>query len=228
MTNFKQPVVPSLYDLLTTHKNEVLKSLRVCLPVTIASVNPARNTANVSVDMMQRTAQGASIPYPELKDLPIFTLSGGGMGVRFPVAAGDRCLAIFCDRPLDRWVDQGAFDDPQPLPNLRMHDLADGFVLVGMYPPADLLELALAVNEGGIADATAKVAIKGGKVAVASAVTDLLTELTTLITTLTALNTAIAAESGVIPTAAAAATAANASLVLLQAKLNTLLYTPTP
>lgn len=225
MTVPKTVLRPKLYDTLMSLKREIFLDMNCVKPGNIDSYDPDTRTARVNIGLSQRLADASVVTYPVLFDLPVVTLQGGGVGVGFPITEGDECLVFFSDRCIDTWIQSGSAN-PQPPPSGRLHDISDGFALVGVNSLAKVLELALSSDEGGIADDKAKVSIKQGKIAVANDVTDLLLELTNLLNTLTLLNTAIAAESGVIPTAATAATAANVSIALIQIKLNQLLYTP--
>lgn len=65
---------------------------------------------------------------PQLVDCPIIFPNGGGFSLTFPVKAGDECLIIFASRCIDNWLVKGGV---QRQAELRMHDLSDGFVLVG-------------------------------------------------------------------------------------------------
>jgi hypothetical protein len=46
----------------------------------------------------------------------------------FPVAEGDECLVVFASRAIDGWWQSSGV---QPPIEARMHDLSDGFVLLG-------------------------------------------------------------------------------------------------
>ena len=65
---------------------------------------------------------------PLCVDCPVIFPSGGGVTLSFPIAQGDECVIFFSSRCIDAWWQQGGV---QPQAALRMHDLSDGFVLVG-------------------------------------------------------------------------------------------------
>lgn len=67
---------------------------------------------------------------PQLLDCPCQFPGGGGVTVTFPVAAGDECLVIIASRCIDAWHAQGGIQVPI---EFRMHDLSDGFVLLGFH-----------------------------------------------------------------------------------------------
>lgn len=185
----KGPQVPPLYDTLMGLKKEILKGMRCCIPGNIVGVDLVNGTVDVEVAFLQQDSNGVSFPYPKLTGCPAITLQGGGIAAQFPVEAGDECLVFFADRCIDSWFQTGS---PQPLPNLRMHDISDGFALVGVNSLANALDLALLPGEGGFADDKARVAIMNGKIAISNDTKQLATILGTLVTTLTALNTTLA------------------------------------
>jgi hypothetical protein len=91
-----------------------------------------------------RTEQGEfqSIQLPVLLDCPVLWLGGGGVTMTFPITAGDECLVIFSSRCIDAWWQQGFVPGQAGVPvngkqtmdppDLRMHNLSDGFALVGV------------------------------------------------------------------------------------------------
>jgi hypothetical protein len=66
---------------------------------------------------------------PLLVDVPIMYQGGGGYSITLPITAGDECLIIFADRCIDAWWQSGGVQAPM---ENRMHDLSDGFALVGV------------------------------------------------------------------------------------------------
>lgn len=246
MSNKVAPV--PLYDALQQLKSETLKDLRVCLPGSISAVDPATGTVSVLIGVMQKLPQinlpeGLDTLYPQLTMCPVFTIQGGGVGAVMPVAVGDECLVVFSDRCIDAWYTNG---QPMPLPSNRLHDISDGFVLVGLNSLRNPLLTPLLPFEGGICQTNdelgAKVVVNSetGLVSIKNAEQDLALILTNLATTLSAMiaptdsvtsvlisvlssviavNTAIALEAGTIPTAAAAAVAQNAILSALVSPL---------
>ena len=73
---------------------------------------------------------------PLLLDCPVVFPRGGGCSLTFPIKAGDECLVVFADRAIDFWWQSGGV---QPPAETRMHDLSDGFVLVGPYSQPQVL-----------------------------------------------------------------------------------------
>lgn len=229
-----------LYDLLMQLKAETSKELRVCLPGSISGIDLLTGTVSVKIGVMKKTAQldlptGLDTYYSNLTMCPIFTLQGGGVGAVMPITIGDECLVIFSDRCIDAWFENGR---PMPLPSLRMHDINDGFVLVGLNSLQNKLLMPLLADEGGICEtdnvlgaklvvnsSTSKVSIKNGTQSLAVTLTALITTLTSLMTALTTPSPLVNTGTGVItPAVATAFAAVQTQITAVQVQITGLLY----
>lgn len=216
-------VAPSpLYDIFQQLKTEIFKDLKVCLPANITAVNPD-GTVDVLPSVMQNIAQvglptGLDFTYPQLVSCPLVTTQGGGVGVVMPVEVGDECLVVFSDRALNNWFMTG---DPAPLPSFRMHDISDGFVLVGLNSIANLLVTSLLPSgEGGLCETAASAPTIGAKVTINPAthkisISNGIAGINSLFLILTTVFTALAADPGLDPASQAALVAANVALATL-------------
>lgn len=74
------------------------------------------------------TGATTSMALPLLVDCPVHFPSGGNCTLTFPVTQGDECLVVFASRCIDAWWQSGGVQEQA---ELRMHDLSDGFALVG-------------------------------------------------------------------------------------------------
>ena len=104
------------------------------LPGIVQSFDPVEKTCSVQPSIQCRvlnpkTGEKRWEQLPILGDCPVWFPSGGGCTMTFPIAKGDECLVIFSSRCIDGWWQDGGV---QPQTILRMHDLSDGFVLVGL------------------------------------------------------------------------------------------------
>lgn len=70
------------------------------------------------------------VALPLLLDCPVAFQRGGGGTLTFPITQNDECLVIFASRCIDAWWSAGGV---QVQSEFRMHDLSDGFVIVGPY-----------------------------------------------------------------------------------------------
>lgn len=235
-----QITVPPWYDVLQMLKRNIFAGLRVCLPGTVSAVNAADGTVDVLVGVMQNVAQqglvdGLDFLYPPLLACPLVTLQGGGVGAVMPVSVGDECLVVFSDRCIDNWLTTGA---ATPLPNFRMHDISDGFALVGLNSFSNVLLTPLSSDEGGICEtqnavgakvvvnsATSLISVKNGAQSLYTALSDLTSAVNDLITVLNTLTTTGGPTTQTISAATVAALIpVTAELAVVQLELDGLLY----
>lgn len=107
------------------------------LPGIIQSFNANALTCVVqpAIKAQIRMKDGTTqwIAMPLLLDCPIIPMRGGGCTLTFPVAEEDECLVVLASRCIDAWWALGGV---QVQAEFRMHDLSDGFVLVGPFSQA--------------------------------------------------------------------------------------------
>lgn len=119
------------------------------LPGVIQAVTNNGNTVEVQPAINGRVPQQNGtfkpIQMPKLVDVPICWQGGGGATWTFPIAVGDECLVVFSARCIDSWWQNGFVApagqlgaDGKPVnalnnpPEFRMHNLSDGFAIVGV------------------------------------------------------------------------------------------------
>lgn len=102
------------------------------LPGTIENFDAEAMTCTVqpAIKMLVRGLDGTitSVALPLLVDCPVQFPSGGNCTLTFPVTQGDECLVVFASRCIDSWWQSGGVQEQA---ELRMHDLSDGFALLG-------------------------------------------------------------------------------------------------
>lgn len=110
------------------------------MPGIVQSFNPTAMTCSVQLAIKGRVEAEsgvvASVDLPLLVDVPVLFQSGGGMTFTFPVKEGDECLVVFGSRCIDAWWQSGGVQEPLMA---RMHDLSDGFAIVGPRSQARVL-----------------------------------------------------------------------------------------
>lgn len=103
-----------------------------CLPGIVQLFDAAKMVCVVqpAIQGIKTDAQGVQTPVnmPLLLDCPVIFPSGGGCTLTFPIAVGDECVVHFSSRCIDAWWQLGGV---RPQAEFRMHDLSDGFVMVG-------------------------------------------------------------------------------------------------
>ncbi|MCS3839382.1 hypothetical protein HNR03_003993 [Pseudomonas sp. JAI111] len=106
--------------------------LQTAIPGIIQSFDPESMTCTVQPAIIgqirDETGAVTGIELPLLVDCPVQFPAGGGCILTFPVKEEDECLVVFSSRCIDAWWQSGGV---QVQPELRMHDLSDGFALLG-------------------------------------------------------------------------------------------------
>lgn len=122
-------------ELAETFKSEretTKSQIRVAMPGIIQSFDPEAVTAVIqpAIRYVETDNDGnrSTKDYPLLVDVPVIFPRGGGCTLTFPVSEGDECLVILADRCIDFWWQSGGVQEPV---DPRMHDLSDGFAIVG-------------------------------------------------------------------------------------------------
>ena len=106
--------------------------LWTALPAFVVSYNMDAGTIvaqpTVSLKYVNALNQTLTINLPPLPDVPVCFPHGGGFSLTFPIQLGDECLIIFASRCIDGWW---AYSGIQQQVEPRMHDLSDGFAIMG-------------------------------------------------------------------------------------------------
>lgn len=127
---------PDLDDLLAESRGTLLSNFNAVQIGKIETVNDDQ-TVSVTIQFLRRLPDGKTGKYPLLVDVPYFVLNGGGSYLDFPIAVGDYCLILFCDRNIDNWWDTANVAVPA---DIRKHSIADGIALVGINPRTKAFE----------------------------------------------------------------------------------------
>ncbi len=102
------------------------------LPGVIESYDDAAQTvviqAGIKVPIRASDGTVTTVALPQLVDCPVQFPSGGDCSLTFPVVQGDECLVVFASRCIDAWWQSGGVQEQA---DDRMHDLSDGFALLG-------------------------------------------------------------------------------------------------
>lgn len=121
--------------------------LHTAMPGIVESFDPARMTVSVQPAIRgavkRRDGSVYSTPLPMLVDVPVCFQGGGGYIATFPIKKGDDCLVIFSERCIDAWWQSGGVQEPV---EFRMHDLSDGFALVGVRSQPNVVSGGVATD----------------------------------------------------------------------------------
>ena len=140
-------VVPNLAEFISRRMRDISARINCHTVGSIVSFDPTNQTAVVNISLL-KVLQGVNpigetgnssdevVSYPQLVDVPVIIMNGGGGRLTFPIAAGDTCLILFCDRDIDSWFNAGLTAVPN---SGRVHDINDAICLVGLYNLPDKL-----------------------------------------------------------------------------------------
>jgi hypothetical protein len=110
------------------------------LPGIVVSYNAVKGTCTIqpTIQAIVTDIRGKQTPVtlPLLLDVPVVYPGGGGFVATFPIQIGDEALVVFSARCIDGWWQNGGV---QPQAELRMHDLSDGFAIIGPRSQARLI-----------------------------------------------------------------------------------------
>lgn len=117
------------------------------LPGIVTAVDLGKQTVSVQPAIQGSVSDpegnSSSVNLPLLVDVPIVWPRAGGFAVTFPVAAGDEVLVVFSSRCIDSWWQSGGVGAQA---EARMHDLSDGFAIIG--PTSQAKKLASVQTDG--------------------------------------------------------------------------------
>ena len=106
--------------------------LRVAMPGIVQSYNPIQGTCVINLSIMGKIVndQGDAsfVRIAPVLDVPVVYMGGGNFVTTYPIQPGDEALVVFSDRCIDSWWQSGGIQIPA---DPRMHDLSDGFALIG-------------------------------------------------------------------------------------------------
>jgi Phage protein Gp138 N-terminal domain len=112
--------------------------LWTALPAFVVSYDAAKQTISAQPTILLQASDQYnntfSVKMPIIPDIPVCFPNGGGFSLTFPIKASsdpsqaDECLLIFASRCIDGWF---AYSGTQNQVEPRMHDLSDGFAIIG-------------------------------------------------------------------------------------------------
>lgn len=123
---------PDSYSALKEALDGWQAKLWTALPARITKYSPDAMTCEcqpvLQALLLDRSGFETWVTLPLLVDVPVMFPGAGGFTLTFPVVAGDEVLVVFSSRCIDAWWQSGGV---QQQAELRMHDLSDGFAVLG-------------------------------------------------------------------------------------------------
>jgi len=153
--------IDSLQDSLLAAFQGFQSGVWTALPGVVVNVDNIGTEQTVDVQpalrmqFMNPDNSWTSVKPPVCIHCPAQFPGGGGATLTFPVKVGDECLLVFASRCIDSWWQQGAANGNVPeQAEYRMHDLSDGFALLGFrsvpraLPAISTTETQLRTDDG--------------------------------------------------------------------------------
>lgn len=122
---------PELADVIETVVDSELVEMNTMLPGKINRVSG--NMVEVQIQLKRTYEDGQVVEVSPLINVPVIQNTGNSSraGLFLPVKKGDTGMLIFCQRSLNRWLDDGGSVDPQ---DDRKFDLSDAIFVPGLAP----------------------------------------------------------------------------------------------
>lgn len=150
----------TLASVVKTGIENRLKDLHTAMPGIVESFDAELQTATIQpavkrVFKLDNGTKEVLTPsnLPILINVPVQFPRGGGFSLTFPVAKGDECLLVFCERSFDNWHKFGTIREPGAR---RFHSLSDATAFVGLssipnkVPDYDPINMELKKDDGSV------------------------------------------------------------------------------
>jgi hypothetical protein len=139
---------PTMAEVFNRILTSFQHNIHVSMPGVVKSYDSSTQKADIQPGIQEVLTDDKGEPQvfdlPVLYNVPVIFPRAGDFFISFPISAGDTVLLIFCERPIDQWMEQGSFTAKDAFPpGLRsMHDLNGAVAYAGMYPSANALSEA--------------------------------------------------------------------------------------
>ncbi len=133
-------------ELLNYIDDSIISALANVHTTVIARVDNVRDTTIDLLPVVNRSVNNSSIQLPKCVKVPPVFMGGGSSYTAHPIAKGDYALLVITERCYDRWYAGQDFQLPL---EMRMHDLSDGFAIVGIKPSASAITIPSVITQIG-------------------------------------------------------------------------------
>ena len=141
----------------------VVNEIHTALPGEVISFDGGTGTATVKPVGKFVTSDGKKLDYPTITEAPIVFpfCQQAGVGIAFPVKAGDSCIILISEVELDQWRSGAEAEG-----SLRF-DLTNAMILPGLLKGTSALAAAAVSANGVIVQAgDSSITVSGGGIAV--------------------------------------------------------------
>ena len=151
----------SLEGLCRLIKDITLMDMEKVLPGIVQSYDRNTNRAVIQPAISAVASRGQKIQRPQLINIPVFSMSGGGIVMSFPIQAGDTGWIIAADRDISIFKQNLAESSPN---TYRKHQYTDAFFL-----PDKINDINISEDDAGAVvistlDGSTKLTLKSGEI----------------------------------------------------------------
>lgn len=146
----------------------VMDDIHTALPGEIVSFDPSKGVASVKPKGKFRSADGMSLDYPLISDVPVVYpfCQRSNVGMVFPIRPEDSCLIIISEVELDAWRSGAESEAP-----LR-YDLTSAIVIPGlMLGGGEAVRKAASQDAVAIVSGAGEILVADGRITVTGNVT---------------------------------------------------------
>jgi len=180
---------PSEVEILRASARRAKADIRTSVPGVVVDYDATKQRVTVKSAVFIPDASGIPQELPQLSEVRVSWLRGGGYFAACPLVAGDVGLLVFCEADFTPWLATGEIGEPL---NVRTHGLNAWFIPGGCV---DGNELANAPTDHMVIgkDGGPLIRVKGTGIELGASVTDYVAMAQKVLTELTTLNSGISA-----------------------------------
>lgn len=120
----------NIYEALSATISEYMKGVYTAIPAHVVTFDPNTQTAQIELGIQRVNLDGSTETPPPITDVPVL-FNGCGFVAEFQIDSGCEGLAVFSQRCIDGWLNQGGC---APNPLARFHAMEDAFFIAGFRP----------------------------------------------------------------------------------------------
>lgn len=124
----------TMAEVLEVVVNRAFEDIHTSMPGRFESYDFRTQKATVKPLLKKVYLDGTVLDLPVLGGVPVMFPRTGAAGITFPIKKGDKCLLLFTERAIERWVLSGENSEPG---DRRRYDLSDAIAIPGLYSFAE-------------------------------------------------------------------------------------------
>ncbi len=158
MTSEKADEISAIHRALTS----LQKRIRTLVPATVVSyleAGPFGPVATCQPTRMFKDGLGVPHAIQPIPNCPVLWPRAGGIAIWGSLSPGDEVMLGIADRSIDEFILRAQGAPPMPPDSLRMHDMSDAVVILGLSSASNPLPPAAGSFRVGREDGTATMRI---------------------------------------------------------------------